>query len=93
MFKRYATLHRTVLSESIRTSMHQYDVTGSERKPRPSSGVDKASQPPDSPNRSTALELCLQRPDNAYTAFDLSLEDRTVGERNDNTRYRVWEGH
>ena len=73
--------------------MHQYDVTGSERKPRPSSGVDKASQPPDSPNRSTALELCLKRPDSAYTAFDLSLEDRTVGERNDNTRYRVWEGH
>lgn len=88
-------MRRTVMSESIWISVDQCARGRYKRRPRPSSAVDRASQPPDSPNRFTALELCLQRPDNAYTAFDLSWADRTVGKRNDTTtgigsRARYW---
>ena len=66
VFRRDATFRRSAMSESMSTPMSQYEMGG-----RQIGGGDKASWPPDSPNYSTALELCSQRPDSAYTAFDL----------------------
>lgn len=38
-------------------------------------------QPPDSPSNLTARELCFTSPLKAYTAFDRTAEDPSVGER------------
>ena len=48
----------------------------------------RTSQPFASDSCSTALALCLSRPERAYTAFERVLPERTVGERKERRAFR-----